>query len=85
MEVLSTYEHECVATEDNKNDYILMTEEEIQTQVFQQRDRLDDEIDELWNLMQRSSKRRFGQKRKTISLEEQLTVQICINKNYGIL
>ena len=83
LEVLNTYEQECVATKDNKNDYILMTEEDIQTQVFQQKDTLDDEIDELWKLMQRSSKRRYGRKRKTTSLGEQLTVQTCISKIYG--
>ena len=83
LEVLNTFEQECLATKDNKNDYILMTEEDIQTQVFQQKDMLDDEIDELWKLMQRSSKRRYGRKRKTTSLEEQLTVQTCISKIYG--
>ena len=30
LEVLNTYDQECVATEDNKNDYILRTEEDIQ-------------------------------------------------------
>ena len=34
LEVLNTYEQECVATEDSKNVHILMTEEGIQTQVF---------------------------------------------------
>ena len=29
LEVLNTYEQECVATEDNKNDYILMTDEDM--------------------------------------------------------
>ena len=47
LEVLNTFEKEYVATEDSKNVYILMTEEGIQTQVFQQRDRFDDEIGEL--------------------------------------
>ena len=74
FEVLNTYEQECVATEDNKNDYILMTEEDIQTQVFQQRDRLDDEVDELWNLMQRSFKGRSCRKRKTTSFGNKLTI-----------
>ena len=83
LEVLNTYEQECVATEDNKNDYILMTMEDIQTRVFQQRDKLDDEIYELWKPMQKSSKWRYDRKRKTVSLEEQLIVQICISKTYG--
>ena len=51
LQVLNTYEQECVATEDNKNDYILTTEEDTQIQVFHQRERLDDEIDEMWKLM----------------------------------
>ena len=60
-----------------------MIEEDTQIQVFHQRERLDDEIDEMWKLMQRSSKRRYGRKRNIDSLEEQLTIHIYISKAYG--
>ena len=83
LEVLNTFEKEYVATEDSKNVYILMTEEGIQTQVFQQRDRFDDEIGELWKLMQRSFKGRSYKKKKAVRLGKQLTAQICISKTYG--
>jgi len=52
LEVLNTFEQKCVATEISENVYILMTKKDIQTQVFQQRDKFDDEIGELWKIMQ---------------------------------
>jgi len=85
LEVLNTFEQKYVATEISKNVYILMTEKDIQTQVFQQRDKFDDEIGELWKLMQRNFKRRSCRKKKIVSLRKQLIVQICISKAYGNL
>ena len=42
--------------EDDKDFYILILEKDIQTQVFQQRDMLYGEIDELWKLMKKIPK-----------------------------
>ena len=50
--------------------------------MFRQSDRLDDEIDELWELMQRNFKRTYGRRRKTVSFGDQLAVHICMSKAY---
>jgi hypothetical protein len=53
--------------------------------MYQQEDKLDMEIDEMWMLMVKVPKRKYTEVRRIVNNRVQLTVQVCINKASGQL
>jgi type I site-specific restriction endonuclease len=53
--------------------------------IYQQEDKLDKEIDEIWMLIMKVPKRRHTEVRRTVSSRVQLSVQVYVSKENGVL
>ena len=77
---------EVFEQEFNKSRITLMQEENMHQQIkydrkFQQsRTKLDDEIDKLWMLMKRMSKKSYNRKKKKTNYNVQLIQRLCLGK-----